>query len=155
MSGAARKATARPTRSQPMHGCGSAGAKATLLATGRREACVPSVQIRPINSSTRTTNRMVNICCLRPPQRLSLTPGNLGAGATCLRQTDRDRLLTARDLPAGASAPQFAALHLVHRAANLPAAGAAVSALGHDLVLLLTAALPPHSGKQPNSQPGR
>src|SRR5215510_5007811 len=105
--------------------------------------------------STRTINRIVSICRLRPPQRLSLTAGNLGAGATCLRQTDGDRLLAALDPPAGASAPEFATLHLVHRAANLSAAGAAVSALGHDLVLLVTAALPPHSGKEANSRPGR
>src|SRR5215475_14446654 len=105
--------------------------------------------------STRTINRIVSICCLRPPQRLSLTPGNLGAGATCLRQTDGDRLLAAPDLPAGAPAPQFAALHLVHRTAHLSTAGAAVSALGHDLVPLVTAVFAPHSGKEPNSQPGR
>src|SRR5262252_4043822 len=105
--------------------------------------------------STRMINRMVSLRRLRPPQRLSLTPGNLGAGATCLRQTDGDRLLAAPDLPAGASAPEFAALHLMHRAANLSAAGAAVSALGHVVVPLITAALPPHSDQEPNSQPGR
>src|SRR5215471_18879032 len=84
--------------------------------------------------------RIVNILVPPAPSAAPLAR-HLGARAACLRQTDRDRLFAAPDSAAGATAPELAALHLVHRPSYLFAARAAVFAR-HDRIPLGYAAEP-------------